>query len=162
MKSRQHFVGKGYSNLFKSVQQWNQQTELLSIFDRTVQKQFSNCICVSKYRYLYWGLQYCTFDRQLHSAVHVTQGTLAALHSLVSGRWGLTGQRTLLINLKAAFLVHQRAAVDRQRRETLVAHAAIACYTWAAFTHTLVLLFDQGLQLLLCKGFRKKTWLVNN
>lgn len=54
----------------------------------------------------FWVVQYSTFDRQLHSAVHVTQVPMAALHNLVSGRWGLAGQCALLIDLKAAFLVH--------------------------------------------------------
>ncbi len=54
---------------------------------------------------------------------------MAALHNLVTGRWGLAGQCALLIDLKAALLVHQGAGADCQRGETLVAHAAIPWYT---------------------------------
>lgn len=85
---------------------------------------FNPCTCEA-----FWVVAWCTFDRQLHGAVHVTQGAVAALDNLVSGRWGLAGQRALLIDLKAAFLVHQGAGVHCQRREALVAHAAIPRYT---------------------------------
>lgn len=73
--------------------------ELLIIFDITT----LGCI------------QCFTFDRQLHSAVHVAQVAVAALHNLVPGRRGLAGQRALLVDLEAAFLVHQGAGADCQR-----------------------------------------------
>lgn len=52
--------------------------------------------------------------------------TVAAFHDLVSRRWGLASHCALLIDLKASLLVHQGAGADRQRREALVAHAAIS------------------------------------
>lgn len=81
---------------------------------------------------------------------------LAALHNLVSGWRGLAGHRALLINLKAALLVHEGAAVDYERREALVTHAAISRGTGAALTHTLMLFFQQGLYFLLCKTYSGK------
>lgn len=121
--------------------EFNQQIELLNIC-----WWFSDCTCEA-----FWVVYYCTFDRKLHGAVQVTQVPVAALHNLVSGRWGLAGHRALLVDLEAAFLVQQQAGADCQRREALLAHAAIPCCTCAALTHTLVLLFDQGLHFLLCK-----------
>lgn len=65
-----------------------------------------------------------TFDRKLHSDVHVTQMPVATFDSLLTGRRRLAGHRALFIHLEAAFLVHKHAAVDRQRRKTEAAPAA--------------------------------------
>lgn len=89
--------------------------------------------------------------------------TVAAFHHLVSGRRGLAGHRALLIDLEASLLVHQRAGAERQRREALVAHAAVSRRARAALAHALVLLPLQRLGLHLCRkpgqtGKRSLLW----
>lgn len=79
---------------------------------------------------------------------------VAALHNLVPGRWGLAGQRALLVDLEAAFLVDQGAGAERQGGETLVALAAFLFVTGAALTYTVMLLLGRGLYFLHCRRFK--------
>lgn len=66
----------------KRVQSSTLRAEFLQILD--------NLICDA-----FWVALCCTFDRELHSYVHITQVSLAAVDYLVCGRRGLAGHRAL-------------------------------------------------------------------